>query len=882
MKRSTARVILGWWCVGMMLSGAFTVSPAAAREPASTEPLVLAPEAPNPITPVTIAKSVSQVMGAISDTLVYTITVHNPSGVIWYYQGPYDPLPPQVSFVGASTSYTYTPTLVRWNVPPSLMPIAPGATHVYTVAAHIDVCGALISNIANIRVAPTDTMGNAELLASNAAVTEVPCVPPPPALIVTKYVNTTTARISDTIHYRVAVTNVGTGPVWFSGPADWLPTANATFLSASPGYIGPNPIQWNVGGAALGPGASAVYTVAMHVDGPCGATFENRAGIVITTGLVPSNAVSTTIVCDGGGWKWSPPFVLPAQPITFIVHISNPHAMPIHSGWTDPGMRIIPVPFPTGPNDRAVITPTPSGGGPAWNPVPFETVILSGSFSTPMMSGNFDECSGVRNVPGVGAHWDGMLQPGQALTCGFAALITTFAKCGDWVNNTVVFTSVVPGTNIITTTYGTSSSRVMCPDLGDAPDSVNHLGAAMRVDPFGAASPMANYPSVHSPKPPASTGPIHWLAGSSSAPNGPPARAIDSALGLMNQPQTTTLTSIVSNERDADLVPDQDPLALKRNIRPNPNPALGRSNRDRFDNAFTAPSGVPLIVSMFPCSTTFIQYALFINPTSPYTGSRYLNLWADWNRDGDWADTFTAGCPNMPAPVTTSEWVVQNALAPAASGFYILPPVMIGPVPVNTPMWVRISVADTPAPAGSVGNGPVSGYLYGETEDHYMCYKPKNGPFGGTWGPCASVHIIQADPVGVITLTHKLTITVEAQAEPVGTTFPITFTWRVSGTGSTGGVVFAGPPRMLSAFPRATSARAVFAPSAAAADGYVDPVNGYASTVEMGGVTPGTHTLLLDVATGDGEEVSDEYTVVVNPLRPLFLPVTRRLSASDW
>lgn len=874
MKRLITRAVLSVGCVGVMAFSAFAPSPVASREPASAEPLVLAPAAPNPVTPVTVSKSVSQVVGVISDTLIYTITVHNPSAQTWFYQGPYDPLPPQVSFVAASAGYTYTPTLLRWNIPPGLKPIAPGATDVYTAAAHIDVCGQLISNIANIRVAESDLMGNPELLASNAAVTEVPCVQPQPAFIVTKYVNTTTARISDTVRYRIVVTNVGAATGTFTGPIDVLPTANATLLSATPGYTGPNPIQWNTGGLSLGPGASAVYTIAMHVDGPCGAIFENRASIIVPTGLVASYLVSTTVACDGG-WKWSPPFVLTAEPITFIVHIKNPHGSPMLAGWTDPGMRTHPAPHVFDVKSLFVITPTPADGPPAWNPAPFDTHVLSGNFSTPQLSGQFDDCSRVVNIPGGGAHWDGVLQPGETFTCGFAALIPAYARCGDWVNNTVVFTSVIPGTNIVTTTYGTSSSRVMCPDLGDAPDSVNHFGAAMRVHPFGAPSPVANYPSVHSPKPPASTGPIHWLAGSSSAPNGPPARAIDSALGLMTQPQTTTLTSIVSNERDADLVPDQDPLALKRNIRPNPNPALGRSNRDRFDNAFTAASGAPLNVAMFPCSTTFVQYALFINPASPYAGPRYINLWADWNRDGDWADTFTTNCPNMPAPVTTSEWVVQNAIAPAASGIYVLPPVMIGPVPVNTPMWVRISVADAPAPAGSVGNGPVTGYLYGETEDHFMCYKPKNGPFGGTWGPCLNVMLPVADPIGVITLTHRLSLTVKADAEPLGTAFPITFAWQISGAT---GVNLAGvPPRALAAAVRGGPAA-----SAAADSGVIEPVDGYASTIEMGGATPGTYELLLHVTSGDGEDVSDVFTVVVNPLRPVFLPATRRLSAADW
>jgi hypothetical protein len=275
-----------------------------------------------------------------------------------------------------------------------------------------------------------------------------------------------------------------------------------------------------------------------------------------------------------------------------------------------------------------------------------------------------------------------------------------------------------------------------CPDLGDAPDSNNSLGNVMSIHPFGLAPQPANYPTEYTAA--AGTGPIHWNAGSNPNYPGVPGIAIDSALGLdvfQGNP-----FSRVSNERNAFLLPDQD--TRKRNIIPLPNPANGRSNRDGFDNAFVGPAGNRLPVRFAPCQPSGIRYSQYIHaPWSMnnfYAGPRYINVWVDFNRDGDWADSFAAPCPDQPN-ASTSEWLVQNSIAPAASGVYTLPVNIanITGLTQNKPLWLRISISDSPAPAGSIGNGPAAGYRFGETEDHIMCYRPALD----VWTDCPSLRV---------------------------------------------------------------------------------------------------------------------------------------------
>jgi hypothetical protein len=283
-----------------------------------------------------------------------------------------------------------------------------------------------------------------------------------------------------------------------------------------------------------------------------------------------------------------------------------------------------------------------------------------------------------------------------------------------------------------------------CPDLGDAPDGNNSLGHPMSIHPYGLIAQNAVYPTEYTGA--FGTGPIHWNAGANSNPNGLPGPAIDSALGLTANPNGAPF-SLVSNER----------------------------------NAFRHPNGQPLDIDIRPCAPGNIQYAQFIRPPSAvndnYAGPRFINVWIDFNRDGDWLDTNLGGpCVDGPGS-PKDEWLVQNAPAPNASGVYSLP---LGALPnfaSNAPMWLRISIADAPAPVLGGGRGPLAGYKFGETEDHLLCFKQE----AGQWRSCAQPRINAAGRgVDRLRIDPQKPIPVRLDVEePLN--FPVTVTLVISG-----------------------------------------------------------------------------------------------------
>ena len=151
-------------------------------------------------------------------------------------------------------------------------------------------------------------------------------------------------------------------------------------------------------------------------------------------------------------------------------------------------------------------------------------------------------------------------------------------------------------------------------DLGDAPDSTNHAGAAMLAYP----GVPANYPTVYDPALGLPIGPLH------------------------RHPVPFHLGQGVSREAEADGGPDQDPL---NNIVP----AANDANNDRFDDGIN-----PNAWSLTNCQTTVIPVRVFISPAAAAWFAQqnkpaYINVWEDANRDGDWADGFP--CPPDQAAV---------------------------------------------------------------------------------------------------------------------------------------------------------------------------------------------------------------------------------------
>ena len=96
--------------------------------------------------------------------------------------------------------------------------------------------------------------------------------------------------------------------------------------------------------------------------------------------------------------------------------------------------------------------------------------------------------------------------------------------------------------------------------------------------------------------------------------------------------------------------------------------------------------------------------------------ARYVNVWFDWNRDAAWDDTLNCGGNNL-AP----EWTVQNLALTLGPGTYTLTtPAFRAWKPEPRAQWMRITLSDAPFALNSVGDGPASGFRYGETEDYVV------------------------------------------------------------------------------------------------------------------------------------------------------------------
>ncbi len=234
-------------------------------------------------------------------------------------------------------------------------------------------------------------------------------------------------------------------------------------------------------------------------------------------------------------------------------------------------------------------------------------------------------------------------------------------------------------------------------DLGDAPDSTNNYGVAMTAYPKGGpAGTQARYPTV-------------FNDGSGMGPYGPI---------HTNSPIVAYLGSAITYENEADTGPDEDGV---NNIYPLSN----SSDLDQKDD------GVIFPVNMPKCSWTTFNYK--VNVAAPGT-DLWVNVWCDWNRDGDWDDDSTTDSNLLCAGKNVPEWAIQNQYLfnlPAGINTITTPAFLSWHSKVDAEaIWMRITLSEQPWKGGSNpgmtgngGSGPQAGYLIGETEDYYFTPK---------------------------------------------------------------------------------------------------------------------------------------------------------------
>jgi hypothetical protein len=241
------------------------------------------------------------------------------------------------------------------------------------------------------------------------------------------------------------------------------------------------------------------------------------------------------------------------------------------------------------------------------------------------------------------------------------------------------------------TTWPECPSEVEVGDLGDAPDSTNHFTPTMTAYPAGGPpGTLAGFPSVFDPATGLPQGPKHW-----------------------NPRADAWLGPWVTLENDADQPPDEDGVI-------NIIPPLDTPNRDGADDGLLYPVNLP------DCTLTVISYTVTVTPGGS-TRPRYVNVWFDWNRDGDWQDVFTCA-----GGLSASEWAVQDQVINVGPGTHVLQTPWLlpyNPTP-DDPLWMRITLSEQPAPVivgtnMADGQGPANGYQYGETEDYYLWSEPE-------------------------------------------------------------------------------------------------------------------------------------------------------------
>jgi hypothetical protein len=238
---------------------------------------------------------------------------------------------------------------------------------------------------------------------------------------------------------------------------------------------------------------------------------------------------------------------------------------------------------------------------------------------------------------------------------------------------------------IISTSVSTPNEPQATADLGDAPDSINNNFGATMTAYTGVE---AKFPTV-------------YKGSSRGGPYGPIHR---------NPKARACLGHNVTFENEADKGLDQDP---NNNIIPNFNIA----NQDCNDDGVSMPLNLP------PYQRVTFDYTVNVFSKKD---DLYVNVWFDWNRDGDWDDVsdYTV-FGKYPVCVLVQEWAVQNQLLsnlPLELNTITTPSFWCWTT-TGQPIWMRITLSEQPWDPdvmGSGGAGPESGYLYGETEDYYF------------------------------------------------------------------------------------------------------------------------------------------------------------------
>lgn len=230
-------------------------------------------------------------------------------------------------------------------------------------------------------------------------------------------------------------------------------------------------------------------------------------------------------------------------------------------------------------------------------------------------------------------------------------------------------------------------------DLGDAPDSTNNFGKRMTAYTIAGLIPIpGNFPTVFEAAAGKPRGPLH---------------AAPLAVAHLGPGVTLEIEADKGADEDAttNLIAGQD-----------------QADKDGADDGVVLPLKLP--------QGELASFEYIVSVIEP-NRDLWVNVWFDWNRDGDWDDSGTTNPEMVAGDRKVSEWAVQNQY------LYGLP---IGTHKIVTPgflawhldkgpekVWMRITLSEkpwkggaTPGVTGNGGSGPAEGYEIGETEDYLI------------------------------------------------------------------------------------------------------------------------------------------------------------------
>ena len=314
-------------------------------------------------------------------------------------------------------------------------------------------------------------------------------------------------------------------------------------------------------------------------------------------------------------------------------------------------------------------------------------------------------CTGDVTVSLLGSNFDTMLAVYDGCAC--PPTQSRMIECNDDFGNSyqsqVTFAGVVGNRYLIEVGgYGSATGQgvlsIRCqgavtqakPDLGDAPDSTNNSGVVMHAYTSQGLLQVlvpGNFPTVYDDA-------------SGIGPRGP---------AHVNTQVVAYLGRKITAENEADKGLDEDGT---NNIRP----LSDTANRDDGDDGIVFPLNLP------HCGWGNIGFTITV--VTPGT-DLWVNVWLDFNRDGDWDDTLS--CPSGSVP----EWAVKNQLlfGLMAGQHQLATPAFRSWHPSQGPrnIWMRITLSERPwkggtgtGQVGNGGSGPVGKYANGETEDYYF------------------------------------------------------------------------------------------------------------------------------------------------------------------